>query len=66
MHNALHPRDDADRLYELEYEEEGLTALRTVLTHQYNDLKTTYKSVEEDWLQPPETIVTARGPIERR
>ena len=44
--------------------EEDLLALKTVLTHQYNDLNTTYKIVEEDWLQPPETILTTRGPTE--
>ena len=41
-----------------------LPALKTVLTHQYNELKTTYKTVEEDWLQPLETILTTRGPTE--
>ena len=30
-------------------EEEDLPSLKTALTHQYKDLKTTYKSVEEDW-----------------
>ncbi len=29
-------------------EEEELLALKTMLTHQYNDLKPTYKNVEEE------------------
>ena len=33
-----------------EKEEEDMPALKTALTHQYNDLKTTYKSVKENWL----------------
>ena len=38
MHKALHPRDDVDRLYvSRKEEEEDLTALKTVLAHQYND-----------------------------
>ena len=37
-------------------EEEDWAALKTVLTHQYNNLKTTYKSVEEDWLLALETV----------
>ena len=44
-------------------EEEDLPPLKTALTHQYKDLKTTYKSMEGDWLQPPETI---RGLTERQ
>ena len=38
-------------------EEEESPVLMVTLTYRYNNLKTTYKSVEEDWLQPPETIV---------
>ena len=63
MHKALH-RDDIDRLCQEKKEKEDLLALKTVLMHQYNNLKTTYKSVEEDWLQPPETIMTTWGPTE--
>ena len=66
MHKALPPRDDFDRLYQEKKEEEDLLVLKTVLTRQYNDLKTTYKNLEEDWLQPPETILTIRGPTERQ
>ena len=29
-------------------EEEDLPALKTVMTHEYDDLKTIYRSVEED------------------
>ena len=57
MHKALHFRDDVDRIYTSRKEEE-LPALKTVLMHQYNDLKTTHKNMEEDRLQPPETILT--------
>ena len=49
MRKALHPRDDVDRLYVSRKEgEEGLPALKTALTHQYNDLKTTYKRAEKE------------------
>ena len=48
-----------------EKEGEDLPALKTALTHQYNDLKTTHKSVEGDWLQPQETTLSTRGPTER-
>ena len=49
MYKALHLRDDVDR----KEGEEDLPVLKTVLSHQHNAVKT-YKSVEEDWLQPPE------------
>ena len=39
-------------------EEEDLPALKTTLTHRDNDTKTTYKNVEENRSQPPETILT--------
>ena len=49
VHKALHPRDDIDRLYVSRKKEgEDMPVMKTVLTHQYNDLKITYKSVEED------------------
>ena len=43
MHKALHPRDDVDRLYiyQKKKEEEDLSALKTALTHRYNDSRTT-------------------------
>ena len=57
MHKALHPRDDVNRLYVSRKERgRGLVALKTVLTHRYNDLKTTYKGADEYWSQPLETI----------
>ena len=39
MHKALHPRDDVDRLYISR--KEDLPALKTALTHRYNDKKAT-------------------------
>ena len=41
MHKTLHPRDDVDRLYQEKKAEDDLLALKTVLTHQNNDLKIT-------------------------
>ena len=55
-----------DYLCQEKNEEEDLLAMKTVLMHQYNDLKTAYKSVEEDWLQLPDTILTTQGPTERQ
>ena len=43
-----------------EKDEEDLPVLKKVLMYQY-DLKTTYKSMEENWLQQPETILTTWG-----
>ena len=40
-----------DYIREEKKKEEDLPALKTVLTHRYNDLKITYESTEEDWLQ---------------
>ena len=49
MHKALHPRDDVDISYVSKNSEEGdLPALKTVLTHPYNDSKTTKKNTMED------------------
>ena len=50
MHKALYPRDDVDRLYvsRKKKEEVDLPALKTALTHRYNDSKTTKKSIKED------------------
>ena len=41
MHKALHSRNGVDRLYQEKKEEEDLPALKTALTHPYNDSKTT-------------------------
>ena len=47
MNKVLHPRDNVDRLHVSRKEGgEDLPALK-LLTHQYNDLKTTYKSAEK-------------------
>ena len=43
-----------DYMIQEKNEEEDLPILKTALTHQYNDLNATYKSVEKDLLQPPE------------
>ena len=56
MHKALHFR--YEDVCQENKEGEDLPVLKIVLTHQYNDLKTTYKKVEEGWLQPLETILT--------
>ena len=34
--------------------------------HQYNDLKTTWKGAEEDWLQPVETIEITQALTEQK
>ena len=41
-------------------EEEDLPALKTALTHRYNDSKTIYKNTKDDSLQPPEMILRTR------
>ena len=41
-------------------EEEDLPALKTALTHRYNDSKTIYKNTNEDSFQPPETKLKIR------
>ena len=46
-------------------EEEDLPALKTALTHRYNDSKTIYKNTKEDSLQPPETILITRWTTNR-
>ena len=50
IRKALQPRDDLDRLYKCEEkkEEVDLPVVKTVLTLQYNYLKTTLKSLEKD------------------
>ena len=44
-------------------EEEDLLASKTALTHRYIGAKTTKKNLNEDWLQPSETIRTTRQTI---
>ena len=49
MHKALHPRDDVDNyMYQEKREGEDLPALKTALTHQYNDSKPTKKNTKDD------------------
>ena len=65
MHKALLPKDDVDRLYVSRKErEEGLPALKTSLTHRYNDSKTIYKNTMEDSLQRSKTILITRRTTE--
>ena len=54
-----------DYMCQEEREEEELPAVKTALTHRYNDSKTTEKSAEEDWLEPPKTILTTQWSVER-
>ena len=48
----------------LEKKEVDLPALKTALTHQYNDSKIPQKCAEEDQSQSLETIVTTLGSTE--
>ena len=64
MHKALHPRDNVDIMFQEKREEEDLPALKTALTHRYNDSKTIYKNTMEDRLQPSETIMITRWTTE--
>ena len=67
MHKSLHPRDDIDKQYVLRKERRrGLASNKDSVEHRYNDSKTTDKSMEEDWLQPPETILTTGRPAEQQ
>ena len=47
-------------------EDDDLPALKITLTHRYNDNKDYIEKRREDWLQPPETILTTRRPRERQ
>ena len=42
-------------MFKKKREEEDLPALKTALTHRYNDLKIMYKNTIEDSLHPSET-----------
>ena len=65
IHKALHPRDDVDRPYVSREEgEENLPAMKTALTHRYNDSKTIYKNTMEDSLQPSKTMLITRWTTE--
>ena len=58
MNKELHHWDDVERVY-ISRKERGreFASIQTAFTGQYNGLKIIYKSVEEDWLHPPETIL---------
>ena len=47
MYKVFHPRDDVDA-YQERREEADLSALKTALTHRYNDTRTTLKKAEKD------------------
>ena len=49
-----------DYMFQEKREEAVLPALKTALTHRYNDSKTIYKNTNKDSLQPPETKLRAR------
>ena len=53
-----------DYMFQEKREEEDLSALKTALTHRYNDSKTIYKNTMEDTLQPSETILITRWTTE--
>ena len=62
MHKALHPRDDVDICTKKRRRKRTCLHWRQcwrIIT------TTTYKNMEEDWLQPPETILRTRRPTER-
>ncbi len=49
MHMALHPRDDFEEyMYQEKSGEEDLPALKTTLTHRYDDALTTQINTKED------------------
>ena len=55
-----------DYICQEKMEEEDLPALTLALLQQYNDSKSTSKSSEEDWLQPPKTILKTRASAEQK
>ena len=63
IYKHLHPRDDVDKLYVSRKKRErgNLPALKTALTHQNNDSKTTLKRTVKDRLQLPEIIAATQG-----
>ena len=56
MYEVLDPRDDVDEVY----------VSRKDGGRGYNDSKITNKSLEEDGLELPETILTTRGSTRRK
>ena len=51
-------------MFQEKRDEEVLLALKTVLTHRFNDSKTIYKNTIEDTLQLSETILITRWTVE--
>ena len=51
-------------MFQEKRQEEDLPALKTALTHRYNNSKIIYKNMMEDSLQPPETILIIRWTTE--
>ena len=51
-------------MFQEKREEEDLPALKTALTHRYNNSETIYKNTMEDSLQPSETITITRSTTE--
>ena len=47
-------------MFQEKKEEEDFQALKTALTHRYNDSKIIFKNSKEDSLQSPETILRTR------
>ena len=61
MHKALHPETTlTDYMFLEKMGKEDLPALKTALSHRYNDSKTIYKNTKEDSLQPPDTKLRTR------
>ena len=56
MHKTLHLKDGRRQIVYQEKEQVDLLSFNIVSIHRYNNYKTTYKSVEIDWLQRLETI----------
>ena len=62
VHKALHHRDDVDRLYESRKEGgRGVTSIEDSVDALIQRLEDYIENVEEDWLQPLETILIRRG-----
>ena len=53
-----------DYKFQEKKEEEDLPAVKTGLTHRYNDSKSIYKNTKEDSLQPPERKLRTRWTTE--
>ena len=53
-----------DYMYHEKREEEDLTALKTALSHRYNDSKTIYKNTMEDWKLQSKTILITQWTTE--